>query len=115
MRPTNLFLTTTGVVKLGCFGFPSPLNDSSENEGDQSLIAMTKRDVWSLGKTLIELAESNTRWKGEQGGVANRASSRMNLEFSSLFTDFTSKCLVKDVKMRASVSELMGVRNSDKS
>lgn len=109
MRPTNLFLTTTGVVKLGCFDFPSPLNDSSENEGDQSLIAMTKRDVWSLGKTLIELAESNTRWKGEQDEVANRAS-RMNLEFSSLFTDFTSKCL----KTRASVCELMGVRNSDK-
>lgn len=75
---------------------------------------MTKRDVWSLGKMLIELAESNTRWKGKQGEMVNRASSRMNLGFSSLFTDFTSKCLVKDVKMRASVSELMGVRNSDK-
>lgn len=74
-----------------------------------------KSDVWSLGISLIELAEGNNPYNGcshimVMTRVCNNDPPSLDAEkWSAVFVDFVNKCLVKDVKERWSVSELMDV------
>ena len=75
-----------------------------------------KSDVWSLGITLIELTERINPYefdacsRGATVHMFDRSvPSPSSEKWSAAFVDFVNKCLVKDVKERWSVSELMNV------
>ena len=74
-----------------------------------------KSDIWSLGISLIELAQGKNPYDGFSSAKVTKAvcfdaiPSLSSSEWSSSFVDFVSKCLVRDVNERASVDELMNV------
>ena len=88
-----------------CYSAPEVFDDKRE----------LKSDVWSLGISLIELAQGKNPYDGFSekktmkeiclGGIPSLSSS----EWSGPFIGFVSKCLVRDVKERPSVEELMTV------
>ena len=78
-----------------------------------------KSDVWSLGILLIELAEGKNPFEDKEVGemkncICNSDPPSLSRDkYSPELVDFVEKCLVKDVKKRASVSELMDVRDGE--
>ena len=74
-----------------------------------------KSDVWSLGILLIELAEGKNPFEDmsvyqmKDCICYGYTPSLSRDKYSPELVDFVEKCLVKDVKKRASVSELMDV------
>ena len=79
-----------------------------------------KSDVWSLGISLIEMAEgknpyqSYTEMASIMGAVCNNnPPSLTSSVWSDAFVGFVKRCLVKDVNERASVKELMEVSGGE--
>ena len=80
--------------------------------------AGVKCDVWSLGISLLEMAEGKNPYAGLNqkrlvkevcfGAIPLLSSSA----WSTGFVDFVGKCFVRDVNERWSVSQLMEVRAS---
>lgn len=74
-----------------------------------------KSDVWSLGISLLELADGKNPFTGCSASMVMKivclgeAPSLTSSGWSSELVDFVGRCLAKDVKERASVSELLGV------
>ena len=127
IKPDNLFISESGVIKLGDFGLAVQLEHSCSKR--QSVCgtslymgpevygegAELKSDVWALGMSVIEMAESKNPFaRCTSAQVMNRV---MNMPppslsssgWSSDLVDFVKKCLVKDVKKRASVEKLLKV------
>ena len=125
MRLENLLLSASGVLKLGCFGLMTQaIWYSKENikcDGIRSFAPEvftgdygTKSDVWSLGTCLFELARVEP-YHGECRVNSPEVVSISYFPFktiagmSEVLVDFVKKCLVKDVKERWSVNQLMDV------
>ena len=77
--------------------------------------ACLKSDVWSLGISIIEMAESKnpfadfTSLQVMKKVCFGEPPSLSSSGWSSDLVDFVSACLVKDVKKRASVNDLLKV------
>ena len=77
--------------------------------------ACLKSDVWSLGISVIEMAEGRNPFAGMTSAkimnlVLNKSSPSLSSSgWSSDLVDFVSACLVKDVKKRVSVNDLLKV------
>ena len=125
IKPDNLFISESGVIKLGDFGLAVQLEHSCSKRNTTCGTSMymgpevygegaeLKSDVWALGMSVIEMAESKNPFaRCTSAQVMNRV---MNMPppslsssgWSSDLVDFVKKCLVKDVKKRASVDELL--------
>ena len=127
IKPDNLFISESGVIKLGDFGLAVQLEHScsvrSTTCGTAWYMApevyeeeaCLKSDVWSLGISIIEMAEGKNPFAGMASvkilnQVLNKSPpSLSSSQCSSDLVDFVKKCLVKNVKKRASVSELLKV------
>ena len=116
------------MIKLGDFGLAVQLEHSCSKRSTKcgtswymapevyDEATVLKSDVWSLGLALFHLGEQRDPfmgfvWDKDKGWLCNNDPPSLSSEkWSAEFVDFVSKCLVKDVKERWSVSELMEVR-----
>ena len=77
--------------------------------------ACLKSDVWSLGISVIEMAEGRNPFAGMTSAkimnlVLNKSPPSLSSSgWSSDLVDFVKKCLVKDVSERSSVDDLLKV------
>ena len=77
--------------------------------------ACLKSDVWSLGMSVIEMAEgrhplaSCTSFQVMKKVCDGEPPCLSSSEWSSDLVDFVKRCLVKDVNRRSSVGELLKV------
>ena len=118
-----MFLSDEGLVKLSDYGLGENLDSLFSEKSTAWYMAPEvfreqiemKSDVWSLGISLMELAEGVNPFEGcNQEEVKQRVCegafpSLAVKEWSAAFVDFVSKCLVRDVNERWSVKELLGV------
>ena len=115
------------MIKLGDFGLAVQLEHSCSKRNTTcgtSLYmgpevydggACLKSDVWSLGISIIEMAESKnpfadfTSLQVMKKVCFGEPPSLSSSGWSSDLIDFVKKCLVRDVKKRASVDDLLKV------
>ena len=115
------------MIKLGDFGLAVQLDHSCSKRnnvcGTSMYVApevyeggtVLKSDVWSLGISIIEMAESKnpfadfTSLQVMKKVCFGEPPSLTSSEWSSNLVDFVSACLVKDMNERASVNDLLEV------
>ena len=115
------------MIKLGDFGLAVQLEHSCSKRntlcGTSWYVgpevyeeeACLKSDVWALGISVIEMAEGKNPFAGMTSAkimnlVLNKSPPSLSSSgWSSDLIDFVKKCLVRDVKKRASVDDLLEV------
>ena len=115
------------MIKLGDFGLAVQLEHSCSKRntlcGTSWYVApevyeeeaCLKSDVWALGISVIEMAEGRNPFAGMTSAkimnlVLNKSPPSLSSSgWSSDLVDFVKQCLVKDVKKRASVNDLLKV------
>ncbi|KYR01844.1 putative protein serine/threonine kinase [Tieghemostelium lacteum] len=127
VKAANILLTEDKQIKMADFGvsqqLQTPYGHSNVLIGSPLYMApelilkapfSAKADVWSLGITLIELAEGRPPGRGLKNmnqllEIPNMAPPKLSnpKDWSPSFNDFLSKCLTKDPEQRPSVSELL--------
>ena len=114
-------------MKLGDYGL-LPEEYSSDSQWIQCHLAPEvfngerefKSDVWSLGITMMELVEGETPYEGIRSWSTAKdwicwmdPPCLSSEKCSAECVDFVGKCLVKDVKDRWSVEQLMEVSDCE--
>ena len=128
-----MLISGIGVIKLSDFGLAAPLEHSNpigkqtsgapwyrapEVEEGKSCL---KSDVWSLGMSVLVMAYGLSVF--EDSSPEEVIHEVCSIEYPPVpsfeplqqLTDFLKRCLVKDVKKRASVEELLRVSVSSES
>ena len=122
-----MFLSDKGLVKLSGYGLGEHLDSLFSEKSTAWYMGPEvfkeqreqKSDVWSLGISLMELAEGVNPFKGCRPGdvwdrvCEHRLPSLCSEEWSATFVDFVNKCLVKNVGERWSVEQLMEVNDNE--
>ena len=127
IKPDNLFISESGVIKLGDFGLAVQLEHSCSKRNTvcgtswymgpevYGSGACLKSDVWSLGISIIEMAENKnpfadcTSYQVMKKVCFGEPPCLTSSGWSGDLVKFVSKCLVKDVNERASVDDLLEV------
>ena len=122
-----MLISGSGVIKLSDFGYSNPRGKHTSDapwyrapEVDEGKSCL-KSDVWSLGMSVIEMAEgkhplaSCTSFQVMKKVCDGEPPSLSSSEWSSDLVEFVKRCLVKDVNERASVEELLRVSVSSES
>ena len=127
IKPDNLFISENGVIKLGDFGLAVQLDHSCSRRNTMCGTswymgpevyeeeACLKSDVWSLGISVIEMAESEnpfadcSSYQVMKKVCFGEPPCLTSSGWSGNMIDFVSACLVKDVNERASVNDLLEV------
>ena len=118
-----MVLSDEGLVKLSDYGLGENLDRLLSEKSTAWCMApetfegrrQEKSDVWSLGISLIELAEGVNPFEGcNPGEVWDRMyictpPCLSVMKWSAPFVDFVNNCLVKDVGERWNVEQLMEV------
>ena len=124
-----MLISENGLIKLGDFGLSEQLNHSNSERSNTcgTLWYMApevfngqtvmKSDVWSLGVSLIELAEGKNPYNDGFDSPAtvmkricmDAPPSLSSYGWSAGFVDFVNKCLIREVNERWSVNELIEV------
>lgn len=127
VKAANILATQHGEVKLADFGvseqLQSGMKESTDYVGSPLFMAPevikksgynSKADIWSLGITMIEMADGrppNTDLKSmaDLNKIIERPSATVLTpeKYSSEFNDFIAKCLTKDPELRPSAMELL--------
>ncbi|KAI9322649.1 kinase-like domain-containing protein [Dichotomocladium elegans] len=128
LKPSNVLVNSQGQIKLCDFGVSGRLIDSVADTfvGTSSYMSperimgspySVKSDVWSLGITLMELALARFPFPpdGDPLSIFELLQHIVNEPVPSfppnkvplVLSDFVDKCLVKDVQLRATPSDLM--------
>ena len=127
IKPDNLFISESGVIKLGDFGLAVQLEHSCSRRNTTCGTSMymapevygsgacLKSDVWSLGISISEMAENKnpfadcTSYQVMKKVCFGEPPCLTSSGWSGDLVKFVSKCLVKDVNERASVDDLLEV------
>lgn len=130
VKPSNILIDRYGHVKVCDFGISGNLVNSLAitNVGSQSYLAperissdpnipgySIRSDVWSLGLSVLELANCRFPYLHRSSlydqivNVVERPPPSLSEDsiYSQTVRDFISKCLVKEVRYRASYIELL--------
>eukprot|EP01102_Stenamoeba_stenopodia_P010519 TRINITY_DN3179_c0_g1_i1.p1 TRINITY_DN3179_c0_g1~~TRINITY_DN3179_c0_g1_i1.p1 ORF type:complete len:599 (-),score=178.19 TRINITY_DN3179_c0_g1_i1:66-1862(-) len=127
VKAANILLNEEGIVKIADFGVSEQLSSSVDSsrqmigtplwmapEVIQKKKYDSNADVWSLGITIIEMAEGKPPHYGENALLAMRnvpTRPPPTLEhpsrFSSELNDFIAKCLIKNPAERPSAVDLL--------
>jgi len=128
VKAGNIMLTEDGTVKLGDFGVSEQMRGCTEVKvtnfvGSPLFMApevirkdkySVNADIWSLGITLIEIAEgrppnSDISSIEELPKILERPSPQLMKprQWTQLFNDFMAKCLIKEAEQRPSSIDLL--------
>lgn len=121
-----MFITQNGVVKLGDYALPLQEDYSKLKVEELWYMAPEalkrkegpKSDVWSLGISLMELAEGKNPYDGKNPFTimkevcAGSPPTLSSSQWSTDFVDFLKQCLVREASQRPSVERLLAVRMS---
>lgn len=136
VKAANILLNEDGIAKLGDFGVSEPLDTSPKvQENTRKTIIGTllwlppevlnqncnestlkSIDIWSLGITIIEMADGEPPYNSLQQEAATHEIANMDRPPSSFkdptkwpqdLLDFVSSCLMKDAARRKSACELL--------
>lgn len=119
-------LSQTGLVKVCDFGLAVQRSEKKVGKGICGTPAFMapevfegkeepKSDVWSLGITLMVLAEGKNPYAGcstevlKKKVLKKKSPSLNSSAWSREFVDFVNRCLKREAKERASARELMRV------